>query len=255
MFKKKGESIVEIIVAITILVFILTISFTMLSRTVFTQVDTKNRVIALNLAREGMEAVRNIRDTNWLKHHKIDRSHWICLDSTNNQNCPNALTNGFYTVDFSEEQSRYFLKKITPQNGTFEQRIDLSEVDINYKYSYWQKFRIYKDVNNNFTQYDIDPITYNTCRNACVGDPNFCNNKCSATSKNTPTIFYRQIILEIQNPYNELITIPDFCNNNVLSCKDARLNVTSIIQWKEQRNVREVVLETNLFDFYGRDSY
>lgn len=43
--------------------------------------QAKERIIAINIAREGLEAVRNIRDTNWLKFSGQRRQCWNHLPS------------------------------------------------------------------------------------------------------------------------------------------------------------------------------
>jgi len=44
---------------------------------------SRDRIIALNLAREGIEAVRNMRDTNWLINSSNLRACWNFWDDTN----------------------------------------------------------------------------------------------------------------------------------------------------------------------------
>ena len=41
---------------------------------------TENRITALNLAREGIEAVSNIRDSNWLKYANDKDLCWMTAD-------------------------------------------------------------------------------------------------------------------------------------------------------------------------------
>jgi len=64
---KKGFTLIEALVAI----FILTVSVTgllgVVSQSVFNSNYTKNKAIAIGLAQEGVELVRNIQDTNLLQ--------------------------------------------------------------------------------------------------------------------------------------------------------------------------------------------
>ena len=59
--------------------------------------------------------------------------------------------------------------------------------------------------------------------------------------------FYRQLKLKPESD--------DVCNTALNPCTENRLNVISRVQWKENDATREVVLETYLYDFYGRNSY
>jgi hypothetical protein len=77
-----------------------------------------NRVVALNLAREAVESVRNIRDTNWLKYSGDRRAKWLCLDTVSTPNaCEgnviSSISEGRYRVEFSDATGRYFLEEMT----------------------------------------------------------------------------------------------------------------------------------------------
>ena len=103
-------------------------TFSILQRAIDTNVNVKNRVTALNIAREGVEAVRNIRDTNWLKYSGDRRKKWLCLDLESDKNaCDGNPTvtkfiNGndegdptYYTVDFNTTDFRFYLKEAALQ--------------------------------------------------------------------------------------------------------------------------------------------
>jgi len=68
-FKKtnnKGFTLIEIVISIFILSFALIGIFSAFSIIVISTSDTVNQLTATYLAQEGMELVRNTRDTNWL---------------------------------------------------------------------------------------------------------------------------------------------------------------------------------------------
>ncbi len=122
--KNAGETIVEVLVSTVLLVSVLAAAFVLLQRGSSANVNIENRIVAINIAREGVEAVRNIRDTNWLKYSGTRREKWLCLEEVN-WGDPNEITNdcfpsqdagnigpGFYQVDFSSDLKRYFLLKI-----------------------------------------------------------------------------------------------------------------------------------------------
>lgn len=62
-----GQGLLETIIGIGVILAGTVGSITLISQTIKFGRTTNNRVIAASLAREGIEVVRNIRDTNWLK--------------------------------------------------------------------------------------------------------------------------------------------------------------------------------------------
>jgi len=66
--KRRGQAgftILEVIVAGMVLSIGLLATVSVANRSVTTSTDNQRRIEALNLARQGLELVRNIRDTNW----------------------------------------------------------------------------------------------------------------------------------------------------------------------------------------------
>ncbi|MCF7812213.1 hypothetical protein K9M59_01265 [Candidatus Gracilibacteria bacterium] len=220
--KSRGESIAEILVSTAILVIILTSVFGLISQGMKTTINIENRVRAINIAREGIEAVRNIRDTNWLQYSGDRRNKWLCAETVDLSGEPNILqshcntgggagniVDGFYRVHFSPTFKRYFLEEIF---GAVE--LDLSDNLIDFS-----NFRLYENSDEFRLTYESDD--------------------------NSPTPFYRQL---------ELIpSSTNVCPGG--SCPEEKLRVISRVQWQENRTVREVILESHLFDFYARDEY
>ncbi len=216
--RNKGESIIEVVTAVTILATILVSTFSILGRATQTNVNIRNRVIALNIAREGIEAVRNIRDTNWLKYSGDRRGLWLCLDSSVNpnacfpENISAYITDGSYTIDFDNSNQRYYLT--LDSSAPEDEPINNTNA------------KLYKTTGT--------PIRYT-----------------HVSTSNNSTIFYRQLELKILNPYN---TSPLFCINSN-DCNEARLNIISRVQWEEGGALRTSTLQTYLFDFFERNEY
>lgn len=70
--KNKGFSLLEVIIAIFILTIGITGAVNLLNYSISSVVVSKSQVIATNLAQEGMEIVRSIRDGNWLEYAAWD---------------------------------------------------------------------------------------------------------------------------------------------------------------------------------------
>ena len=62
-----GQSIVEAIIATSIVATAVASALTLTAASLNAQKDNEGWMIATNLAREGVEVVRNIRDSNWLE--------------------------------------------------------------------------------------------------------------------------------------------------------------------------------------------
>lgn len=72
--KKSGFTLIEIVLSIFIMSMALVSIFSAFSVIVISTSDTLNQLTATYLAQEGMEIVRNVRDTNWLNmdYHSSD---------------------------------------------------------------------------------------------------------------------------------------------------------------------------------------
>ncbi len=66
-FQEKGFTLIEVTVAVVILVVGIVGIYTTFLRIVILTSGISNRLVAAYLAQEGIEIVRNIRDTNWVE--------------------------------------------------------------------------------------------------------------------------------------------------------------------------------------------
>ncbi len=101
----RAESLIETLIAVFVISLSAVAALTLMITTMQTIDNVQDRVIAVNLSREGIEAVRNIRESNWLEHSRERREHWNCLgmrdcDNSKEANLIQNETN--YTVDFDE---------------------------------------------------------------------------------------------------------------------------------------------------------
>jgi len=113
---RKGETIVEVLIAIVVFVVGALSATRLLALSGINTQLTKERVIATNLSREGLEAVRNIRDTNWLRFAGERRRCWnnldtsSCLDGDSDGVTDDAIANGEnYIVRFNSTNYRWEL--------------------------------------------------------------------------------------------------------------------------------------------------
>ena len=223
--KSRGETILEVLLAVAALTMVLTAAFTVLSRATATNQNIKNRIIALNLAREATEAVRNVRDTNWLKYSGERREKWLCLDQNN---APDAcqgdvsttmpmIADGTYSVEFDDANTRYYL---ISEDSTVDAETSLEDSP-----SFEDKYALF--------------VQDSTGRLA--------SNSLDATgARLTQSPFFRQVRLKIENN--------PVCGSN--NCIETKLIVAVYIYWREDNGqVQSLSTETHLFDFFDRDSY
>ncbi len=64
---RKGFTLLEVIIAIFLIVVGIAGAFLLITRTISTMSLSSSRLVAAYLTQEGIEIVRNIRDTNWIE--------------------------------------------------------------------------------------------------------------------------------------------------------------------------------------------
>ncbi len=94
----RGETLAETIVALSILAIGITMASTVIMNSMRNLSNAKNRVVAVNIAREGVEAVRGIRDTNWLLYSDKRRQCWNHDPSIVVCDPPSPIPPGTYIV-------------------------------------------------------------------------------------------------------------------------------------------------------------
>lgn len=80
---KKGESIAEVMIALFMIAVVSTAIATSVTISLRNTRINRDRLIAEGLAREGFEAIVNMRDTNWLRFSHDPSECWNILPSVN----------------------------------------------------------------------------------------------------------------------------------------------------------------------------
>lgn len=125
-YKKRGyswNSIVEVVVVIVIITIWLVGAYWILNSWSKLALTTENRIKAINIAREWIEAMQNIRDTNWIKFSSDYTNCWNVKDydvtciwdtSTTKQ-----ISSWSYTI--SQNWALWYLNKVsdTLASGSF----------------------------------------------------------------------------------------------------------------------------------------
>ncbi len=86
---KKSFTLIEVILAVSILTLAVGGSFALIQQTLLAASQNQSKLIAYYLAQEGIEVVRNIRDSNWLEQRARPSIAW-----------DNGLADGDYIADY-----------------------------------------------------------------------------------------------------------------------------------------------------------
>lgn len=80
--EKDGQGLLEAIIGISIITIGLGGALSLAHSSISSHYEAETRVVAANLAREAVEAVHNIRDSNWLAGNKWDNGLYSDVDYT-----------------------------------------------------------------------------------------------------------------------------------------------------------------------------
>ena len=139
---QKGQSLIETMVAISVIIIGLFSVFALASFSLSSQGASKTQIIATNLAREGIEVVRNVRDSNWLAidvgvllpsdwWKGIDEGYWRAELKIENRTWQLVSGGGenFYRITL-DPSSRY-LHWLTGENTIFYRKIYIDRIGNN----------------------------------------------------------------------------------------------------------------------------
>ncbi len=83
---KAGLIMTEDLLAIGLLAVATVVLGDMIRSSILTTALSKNYLIGFNLATEGVESIKSIRDTNWLKDY-LHLENWLCLEWNESNEC------------------------------------------------------------------------------------------------------------------------------------------------------------------------
>jgi hypothetical protein len=113
-FLNRAESLIETVMAVTVIVLVSTTSLSMIRLASNSNEVIGEKVVALNLALEGVEALRNVRDSNYLHFASDADNCWNKFDILAVENCSdgsaNEITDGsVYTLSQNLNENRGIL--------------------------------------------------------------------------------------------------------------------------------------------------
>jgi len=238
---KRGETILETVIAMGILAIGITISSAIIGSSIRNMNTSKNRIIAVNIAREGVEAMRNIRDTNWLKYrHKI-RQCWNNYPPQDPAaSCSGDINDAIKPGDFiiyKQDTERWRLEENQP---VLDPDGEPPGVMIDNAFLYLVDVTFDPPVDTDLDRdYFNDKDAYNhavTVSNDALGKD------------------YRQ-----KTPFRRVITIEYLDNEgDILSTGDPtvhhnRMRITATVSWRDGKNEFSTQLSTHITDYLGRE--
>lgn len=236
----KGETLAETLVALMVLGIGITVASTVISSSIQNMENTYNRILAVNLAREGLEAVHNIRETNWMKFSNDKRGCWNHLpqplDLNGNEACTpsteainTSIKQGSYVV-YLDKDKRWRLREIPPEAA--EELPKLYRLKVITDPATNEGYEIINP---------IDPGLVPPLNNLGeTPDP-------SASTKDSFLPFKRTLTLKYIDDSGAVAT-------GIGSEKVNRLEVTSEVTWKRNGQDFKVELKNRLSDYLGRSN-
>lgn len=243
--------------------------------------NSKNRIIAVNVAREGIEAVRNIRDTNWLKFNSKRRQCWNHVPPVKPEDgcsTPTAIPSGDYIIykqgistgstNSTDPTQRWRLQKMTDGGVTIT---ELPTASMPCDATNDRKY--YHNTTNGFTYrcnrntgweniaqlylVDIDPNVNtdgDTASDRYDNDQDIYNHiytqdKDAGDEETFGNIVKRSLL-------SRVITIQYLDNSGAIASPTANVNrmrVTSTVYWQKGAKRFKVELITHLTDYLGRE--
>jgi type II secretory pathway pseudopilin PulG len=280
----RGSFLADVMVSMGILSLSITGSIGLISQSIQTNAINKNKVIAVNLAREGIEGVRLIRDTNWLRYGTQKRVCWNFWSNTNenssldfggDEDCIENEITGYEGIN----RHPIGLAGGIGENGTVRIKNYILALD-EKSYDWYLVENFYSipdsgDVENQVETFRLtgsadeknltsgDSSADWSARKDIQGQMNsrlyldketsLYTHKINETlgGSNIPTDFYREIILEY--PLGEDGFYPDNGNSDLNKVTDNQMSVTSKVWYRAHGgNMQSVTLETELTDYFER---
>lgn len=217
--KRVAESLLEVIVSIFVIALGSAAATGLVTSALQSNALSRDNLTALNLATEGIEAVRNIRDSNWIKYAYDKQNCWNMQATKDECKTDNVIKGGYYTLSLDVSTMKWSLK----QQETYLDLKDDARSSNNSRYQL-----VYMDVD---TAVDSDGD----------GDPSNDNDMLVAASNGLTRLskFYRMIT----------ITYPTAMGGPGDPTSSSAMTVMSLVQWKDRGIVHETKLVSKLTNY------
>jgi hypothetical protein len=96
------------VIALSLFAFVITGVIMATTRAYSYVQSNKMQVIAMNLAREGVEMIYNIRDTNWKRHSGEKDKYWLLADPFNINGLNTLIVPGYAILDIYSQNGQQY---------------------------------------------------------------------------------------------------------------------------------------------------
>ncbi|MFC1655766.1 prepilin-type N-terminal cleavage/methylation domain-containing protein [Patescibacteria group bacterium] len=214
---KKGFSLPEVIVAISMIVLVIVTATNLLIASTRANRGNINDIVAYNLAQEAVEGIRNIRDGYWL-HNQPWRGDKKLFGS-------NFLADGFYTININRNL-------YSPQSCTYDDSAQYRFPSFIERYAPWE-LRYLGSPNETILLTGDAPKLYLTT------DTNSEVKRYEHSSLGGEESGFRRWV-EIESlPYEGADSVPG----------ELKIAITAVVEWEELGRTQRVSIPTILTDW------
>jgi len=228
---KNGETLLEVLIALVVLIIGSVTATSLIITSLKANLYNKDALIALNLAQEGIEYMRNTRDTNWMKFSADTQHCWNTAPSAASCQISNLLAEAL-----PSEVKGYALGDA--MSGLITAKLDLNDGTDAAE----EKYRIkYFDL----TSINSDGLDISDPGNLPGegDDYDFMGSFYAVLSDVDSSRYYRRINIDYKNIAS---TSPWAISETTDPAAADMMVVTSTVQWKDSGIVHQVQLSSAL---------
>jgi len=143
-YQKKGETLIEVLTAITTLALAALSAVTLIIAVMNSTAVSKDYLLAQNFARESIETVINIRDSNWLTFPSEKESEWMNLGCGSESKIDQTM---YYKIETEESGCKKLIQ--VDASG-----LNITSPDNQQSFSF---YKLYQDTNGIYTHGTSNP--------------------------------------------------------------------------------------------------
>ncbi len=240
--RKRAETLLEVMVALVVMTIGSVSATTLILAAINANIYNKDALMALNLAQEGIEYMRNLRDTNWIRFSANRQGCWNIRPELTNCSDPNRIAPA--DVQITSNQG-YALGDVLGQMESIKLNLNdgISPAEEVYRLKYWD---LDADVDSDNNNLDIN------------GDGNWKNDDrdylgtfytgAGATFVEN-TKFYRSINIVYKTINPVTWAQSPWPNGPVVAGQPDLMQVYSTVQWMDGAVMHQIQLTSALSQY------
>lgn len=275
----RGSFLADVLVSLFVIMTSISIGYSIIGNAFISHSFNKNKIIALNLAREGIESIRLIRDTNWIKYGTKKRICWNYWNNTDEDDQWDPTVDITCTEESNTGQNNHPIG-ITNDGTRIKSYISVLD-PINYDWTLVENFYQIDiapavDMNGNLPTWSLidlsdggSQILWEARKTTANGVTSQLyidnitklythNQKDENGTDNIPTRFYREIYIEYPTNIgdNKFFPLNIGVAPSLENTQDNQIMVTTKVWYPSVRgHYSSLIIETELTDHYGRSNW